>query len=268
MIRQRLMTAVVLAAFLIGVIFVLPGDGVAVVMGLLFLGGIWEWAGFFGLPRGVRRLPLVALGAVVMGAVYWWVGIRGASAVPILVVAAAWWLVAFVWVLAYPTPIPRWAIFVTAFLVAVPAWLALWRLHVVPQLGPWWVLFAFVLVWAADTGAFFAGRAFGRHKLAPSVSPGKTWEGAVGGMLLALAVTALAAGPLGAPLPGFLALAVLVIAISVVGDLTVSLFKRGAGVKDSGQIFPGHGGILDRIDSLCAAGPVLLLGLALLGFPV
>ena len=131
-----------------------------------------------------------------------------------------------------------------------------------------WLLFVFVLVWAADTGAFFAGRRFGRHKLSPEVSPGKTWEGVAGGLALALAVSAAAAVPLNAPMPVFLALCALAAAASVVGDLTVSLFKRGAGLKDSGRIFPGHGGILDRIDSLCAAAPVLILGLALAGFPV
>lgn len=265
MMRQRLVTAVVLAVILVAAIFLLPASALAAVLGVFFLGGIWEWAGFFGYSRGPRRLPLVALGAVAMVAVYWWVGERGGSPIPILATAAVWWLVAFAWVLIYPTRIPRWSIFVTAFLVVVPAWLALWQLRVGPEFGPWWVLFAFVIVWAADTGAYFAGRALGRHKLAPSVSPGKTWEGAIGGMLLALGVAALAAGPLGAPMPQFVLLCAVVTAVSVVGDLTVSLFKRGAGVKDSGQIFPGHGGILDRIDSLCAAAPLLLLGLTTIG---
>ncbi len=259
MIKERLVTAVVLAAVLIGAIFLLEGDAFAAAMGLLFLGGVWEWAGFFGYPRGPRRLPLVALGALLMAGLYWWVGPGGGSPLPVFIAAAAWCAAAFVWILIYPTRIPRWAIYASAFLVTLPAWLALWQLRI--DLGPWWVLFAFVLVWAADTGAYFAGRAFGRHKLAPAVSPGKTWEGVAGGLLLALAVSGLAATALGARLPAFLGLAVVVIAASVVGDLTVSLFKRGAGVKDSGQIFPGHGGILDRIDSLCAAGPLLVLGL-------
>jgi len=127
------------------------------------------------------------------------------------------------------------------------------------------LLFALLIVWAADAGAYFAGKVFGRVKLAPSISPGKTWEGVFGGLLIVAALAVAAAYwtdiRLAVLLPFCLAVAVL----SIVGDLTVSMFKRTAGLKDSGTLFPGHGGILDRIDSVAAAAPLFALGVGWLG---
>jgi phosphatidate cytidylyltransferase len=131
------------------------------------------------------------------------------------------------------------------------------------EYGPGYVILLFLLIWGADTGAYFAGRAFGKHKLAARVSPGKTWEGVFGGMLLALTVALGATQwlePAGQLVP-FLVLVAVTVAISVLGDLAESLFKRIADVKDSGGLLPGHGGVLDRIDSLTAAAPVFTLGL-------
>jgi len=151
--------------------------------------------------------------------------------------------------------------------VLLPAWLALVRLHAQgPTLdGPQLLTFLLLLVVAADVGAYFAGRAFGKHKLAPRVSPGKTWEGVAGGLAGASLLALAGALWFELPLPRFVLLCVLVVMISVVGDLAESLFKRHAGVKDSGSILPGHGGILDRIDSLTAAGPCFVLGMDYLG---
>jgi len=122
-----------------------------------------------------------------------------------------------------------------------------------------------VLVWAADVGAYFVGKRFGVRKLAPAVSPGKTWAGVGGGVVLALLVAAVGANLFELPVISFLVLCLYAALISVVGDLTVSMFKRGQGLKDSGRLLPGHGGLLDRIDSLLAASPVLVLGLIHLG---
>ena len=127
--------------------------------------------------------------------------------------------------------------------------------------GLFLLLYAFVLVWAADSGAYFAGRAFGKHKLAPKVSPGKTWEGVVGGLCTAAILAFIfmyffEATLLGQrSVSGFVLLSVATVAISVLGDLTESMFKRESGIKDSSQLIPGHGGVLDRIDSLTAAVP-------------
>ena len=128
--------------------------------------------------------------------------------------------------------------------------------------GAQWVLFALCLVWAADIGAYVAGRSFGRVKLAPQVSPGKTWEGVLGGLVLAAWLPCGAARWFAVPALEFVPLCLGVVAFSIVGDLTESLLKRFAGLKDSGTLFPGHGGVMDRIDSLTSAMPVLLLGLA------
>ena len=118
-----------------------------------------------------------------------------------------------------------------------------------------------MLVWAADSGAYFSGRAFGKRKLAPKVSPGKSWEGVVGGLITALVLAFVFIHFSGDALvgerniSGFVILSVATVAISVLGDLTESMFKRESGVKDSSQLIPGHGGVLDRIDSLTAAVP-------------
>jgi phosphatidate cytidylyltransferase len=127
------------------------------------------------------------------------------------------------------------------------------------------VLFCLLLVWMADIGAYFAGRRFGRRRLAPEVSPGKTWEGVLGGVAACIPVAVGGSFWVSVPLGGFLVLCLATVACSIVGDLTESLLKRFAGVKDSGTLFPGHGGVMDRIDSLTAAAPVLLLGLTVLG---
>jgi phosphatidate cytidylyltransferase len=149
---------------------------------------------------------------------------------------------------------------VCGFLALVPAWVALAYLYLSKPAGPEMVLYLLGLVWAADIGAFFAGRTFGRVKLAPRVSPSKTWEGVLGGLIFGAVVAALGAAWLKQPRLGFICLSVAVVFVSIVGDLTESMFKRYAGVKDSGALFPGHGGVLDRIDSVTAAAPVFLLG--------
>jgi phosphatidate cytidylyltransferase len=152
--------------------------------------------------------------------------------------------------------------------VLVPAFIALARVQVAARgfaRGPEMVLWMLLLVFAADIGAYFAGRSLGRHKLAPRVSPGKTWEGAIGG-LLAVGLVALAGTVrLGLPVAAGVAFGCAVGIFSVIGDLTESMFKRAAGLKDSGSLLPGHGGILDRIDSVTAAAPLYALGLLAAG---
>jgi phosphatidate cytidylyltransferase len=151
------------------------------------------------------------------------------------------------------------------FLLLVPAWLGLTSLHAA---SAWWLMYLFGLVWGADTGAYFAGRAFGKHKLAPHVSPGKTLEGFLGGLALTMAMAvavAICRDLNSLRLAAFLGLSLLTVLASVLGDLFESMVKRHAGIKDSGTIFPGHGGALDRIDSLTAAAPVFALGWWLAG---
>jgi phosphatidate cytidylyltransferase len=172
--------------------------------------------------------------------------------------AGVWWLIALLWVMFMPAVINPGSAALAGVLVLLPAWLALVRLH---QMNPQLLLFVLLLVVAADVGAYFAGRSFGKHKLAPRVSPGKTWEGVLGGFAGAMLLASIGCVWLHlAPLP-FVALCAVVFVASILGDLTESMFKRHAGLKDSGTLLPGHGGVMDRIDSVTAAAPIFLLGL-------
>jgi len=175
--------------------------------------------------------------------------------------ASLWWLLALGWLMFAPTCVNRVMAALVGVVVLVPAYAGISRMYDKLDHGAEHVLFLLVLVWAADVGAFFAGRHWGRHKLAPQVSPGKTWEGVAGGMVFGLLAAAAGAWWFSRPLVAFLILGAVVAAISVVGDLTESMFKRFAGLKDSGHVLPGHGGVLDRIDSITAAAPVFVLGL-------
>ena len=177
----------------------------------------------------------------------------------VIEISLVWWLGAFVWILLFPTRIPRVAVLVCGFLVLIPAWISLQTVILSRPMGRLLLLLALAIVWAADVGAYFAGRMWGRVKLAPNVSPGKTWEGVFGGLVLAVLTAMAGAALLGYPALAAAPLGLSVAAISVIGDLTISMFKRNAGLKDSGRLFPGHGGVLDRVDSLTAAAPLFLL---------
>lgn len=259
MLRQRIATALIALAVLLIVMFVLPPDAAKAFIGLLVLGGAWEWSGFLGSGSTAIRGGFVALIAVLVLAV-------GLSlpdmAMPVLYLSVAWWLAALVWSFFFPTPIPAPLRWICGVLVLVPLFVALVTLYMSGSIN---LLFALVVVWAADVGAYFSGKQFGRVKLAPEISPGKTWEGVFGGLVL-VALIALAFARLLDISPAVLIpFAMAAAALSIVGDLTVSMFKRTAGIKDSGKLFPGHGGILDRIDSVSAASPLFALGLGWTG---
>lgn len=271
MLIQRVMTALVLIPLLLAAVWWLPPAGLYLVFCAAGLVAMWEWAGMMGpaaaAPAG--RAGVVAICALGMGLA--WYG-REAT-VWALLASGAWWLYALYLLRAYArepetTRLSPASMLLIGLLLIVPTMLALWLLRAMPD-GALRVLFLFFLVFAADTGAYFAGRRFGRHKLAPAISPGKTVEGLIGGLALS-AVWTLLAGPwvfgTGSALQllGLLLLSLIVAGFSVVGDLSESLFKRIAGLKDSGQILPGHGGMLDRVDSIVAAAPMMALGLTLL----
>ncbi len=257
MLRTRIITAVISLLVLGAVLFVLPPDAVQFVIGILILAGAWEWSGFLGSKSTPLRLFYVAL----VGALVALVAISDLT-VLILQIACACWFVAFIWTFFFPTPIPMVVRWTGGVLVLIPLFVALLVLY---RLDAQLLLFALLIVWAADIGAYFTGKQFGRVKLAPAISPGKTWEGVFGGLLL-VGILSVIWGridelPLGVLVPFCLAVA----ALSIVGDLTVSMFKRAAGVKDSGKLFPGHGGVLDRVDSVAAAAPLFALGVVWLG---
>ena len=269
---QRVATAVVLVPLVLAALFLLPPFGWGLFALAFVAVAAHEWSRLAGYGTGGRwtlvaavvAVSIALLGLPVLGFVRGWPAHVAAA---ICGLAALFWLlVAPLW-LANGWPMPRRVVTgVVGAVALVGAWLAVVELQ---ARSPWLILAAMAVVWIADTAAYFAGRRFGRRKLAPRVSPGKTWEG-VYGALAAVAVYALALVPLaraagfdGAPdIPAtlaFVAFVMLLAAVSVVGDLYESMLKRQAGAKDSGTLLPGHGGVLDRIDALIAAMPFAAL---------
>ena len=261
MLKQRFVTALVALAVLAVVLFVLPAHMARAVIAALVLAGAYEWGGFAYPDVPKRRFIYVALIAATLAGLYF--GLPDAALTnTVFTIALLWWLTALVWLFFFPTAIPTPVVWVCGLLVLVPTWLALDHLYVrQPEL----LMFVLMIVWVADIGAYFVGKGFGRVKLAPAISPGKTWEGVLGGLTAVLLLAGAGSRYFeienSVLVPFCLAIAML----SVVGDLTVSMFKRTAGVKDSGSLFPGHGGVLDRIDSVTAAAPLFALGLAWIG---
>ncbi len=262
--RKRILTAAVLVAVLMSVLLLLRPAATVILVSAFVLLGAWEWSGFLRLPGAALRGAYVLLmGLLMYGA--WAISASAGARNCVMQLALAWWCVALVWIMLAPRRVAAWSAALAGVFALVPAWLALVRLRVGLADGAQWVLFAFLLVWVADIGAYFFGRQFGRVRLAPQVSPAKTWEGVLGGMLFSGLGALAGAAWFHLPVVPFLLLCLGAVAFSVVGDLTESLLKRVAGVNDSGTLFPGHGGVMDRIDSLTAAAPVLFLGLTLLG---
>jgi phosphatidate cytidylyltransferase len=260
---KRILTAVVLAAVALAILLWLPPWVTVAGLTLLALAGAWEWSGFLLVSARLLRVAYVLLVALLLWLTWRYCTAPEARAV-VLAAAVLWWLAALMWILFAPRWVSSWSAAVAGVLALVPSWLALVRLRVAPD-GPQWVLFALVLVWVADIGAFFFGRRFGRIRLAPEVSPGKTWEGVLGGIAVSVLVAIAGSQWFHVALGAFLPLCLAAVGFSIIGDLTESLLKRFAGMKDSGSVFPGHGGVMDRIDSVTGAAPVLLLGLTLLG---
>lgn len=265
MLKRRIATAVVLVPPLVAALFLLPPAGVVILLGLFVVAAAWEWAALSGMT-GMGRAGYAAL-VLVAGAVLMVAGLRWEAAVhAALALAALWWL----WTL-YEVRRPLGGALrsaggrrIAGLLTLVPAWAALGWLHLADSGAPRLLLFVLLLAVAADTAAYFAGHAFGRIRLAPAISPGKTVEGVAGGIagvvLLAYFYGTMALNLHGPALAVWLALAAVSGLVSVLGDLSESKLKRVAGAKDSGSLLPGHGGMLDRIDALTAAAPTFAWG--------
>lgn len=257
------MTAAVLICMLFAVLFVLPPAWTVAVFGAVFTIGAWEWSGFGALRAAPARAAYAAGIALLLFLAWQWTAQLSHLRL-LLYAACAWWLIALLWLALYPARHAASAALACGVPVLVPAFVALAKLQVAtPGLtrGPQAVLWLVLMVISADIGAYFAGRRFGRRKLAPRVSPAKTWEGAFGGLLAVVLVAWGGAVYFGARPLISIAFGCAVGIFSIVGDLTESMFKRAAGLKDSGRLLPGHGGLLDRIDSVTAAAPLYALGL-------
>jgi len=262
--RKRVVTAVVLAVILVAIVLLLPPVATLVLLTVLVLAGAWEWSAFLRVSGVVVRTLYVAFLGMMMPLVWYVTGTEEGRSI-VLAIAVLWWLVALAWIVFAPQRVSSWSAAFAGVLSLLPAWLALMRMRRDLDHGAEWMLFTLVLVFAADIGAFFAGRRFGRLRLAPAVSPGKTWEGVLGGVAGGVLVAIAGSAWFGVPLRLLLPLCLAAVAFSIVGDLTESLLKRFAGLKDSGTLFPGHGGVMDRVDSVTGAAPVLLFGLTVLG---
>ncbi len=261
MLKTRILAAAVMLPIAILWVWLAPFWVFAAVAAIVLLAGAWEWGYLAGLRKLLPRLVYLA-GMLILMALCWWILRLPFPLLPLFGLFSAFWL--FVLLTLGRTGLwnSRTAFLLQGVMVLVPAVFALLVLKR-GNGGTSLVFTSFAVVWSADIGAYFAGRAAGRHKLSPSISPGKTWEGFLGGVLLAAITGAIAS--LWCPVSVFLLvpLAVITAAVSVVGDLAESQLKRFAGAKDSGRLIPGHGGILDRTDSLCAALPVFVLGIEL-----
>jgi phosphatidate cytidylyltransferase len=262
LIRTRVITGVLLGVALIATVLFLPTPLMAAVLGVLWVIGAWEWAGLARLGATARLAYAGVCAAAMVGSLLW---ARGDAALVILVIALAWWVLALAAVLSYPRQFAMSTAGIVGFVVLVPSWFLLARLHADGPLGRELAMTVLAIVWAADVGAYTFGRWLGRVKLAPAVSPGKTWEGVSGGVLTAAAAAWAAAFWLGLPVGALVGIGVATALVSVVGDLAVSVFKRNVGLKDTGSLLPGHGGVMDRIDSLTAAIPVFVLGIRVAG---
>jgi len=288
MLKQRIITALILAPIVIACVFFLPSAGFSVFLILVLTIGGWEWANLAHYAGWQRSLYTLFIGLLLIGvaalldyATFWYLAI--------LLVGALWWLLALFLVIDYPRSQRYWSSTARLSLLGpvmlVPAYVGLMLLKSTAD-SNFLILLLFFLIWGADIGAYFSGRRWGNKKLAPAVSPGKSWAGFYGGISLAMVIAIGMCLWFGKPtyfydgllnegllneglsnqglsnhgLSGsgilFLVGCMLVVLVSVLGDLTESMFKRQRGIKDSSQLLPGHGGVLDRIDSLLAAAPI------------
>ena len=288
MLKQRIITAVILAPLTIAAIFYLPLDKFAALFMAVMAIGAWEWGPLMGFANKRRRLAFVAATIILISALWYtlplltlWTanGELHSSVSIVLWIAVAWWILSATLTFVYPRYSKFWSSHrsirgVFGWLTLIPTWLAFMVIRsndylLDPYHGAQLIMFLFLMVWSADIGAYFVGKSIGKHKLLPNVSPGKTLEGFVGGVVCACIFITIAGYVLHWQAQQFtLALIVtaIITTVSVLGDLNESMFKRQAGIKDSGSILPGHGGILDRIDSLTATAPIYALCYALLGW--
>jgi phosphatidate cytidylyltransferase len=264
MLGQRILTAFILVAVLALVLVVLPPLPALLALALLVLAGAWEWSQLAGYTRLPARIAYVAACAIAMALL--WQGAAGPGGFQrVMLVTMLGWIPLFAWVTLAPGFRAGGLAAIAGLWALAPTWLALARLYLQDGIGRELVVFVLLLAWAADIGAYFAGKRFGRLRLAPVVSPNKTWEGVLGGLVAGLLVALAGREWFQLPATAFISLCIAAVLVSVLGDLLESMFKRQQGLKDSGNLLPGHGGMLDRIDSLTSSVPLLALGFGWLG---
>jgi phosphatidate cytidylyltransferase len=271
MLIHRIFAAIVLIPLVILALFLAPLSIFVFIMIVVCGLAGWEWAQFFGIINKQTKLcfalaVVLLLNLLYLAPISTEVKLKLYSV--LLLLSIVWWLVALALVASYPRIAKYWrssliAKLLFAFFTIFPFFIGMIELRAIDYTinsytGAFWLLYVFALVWATDTGAYFVGRSFGKRKLAAKVSPSKTIEGFIGGVSVAIVISFIAylSGIFKINFVIFVISSMFAIFASVLGDLTESMFKREAGIKDSGNLIPGHGGILDRIDSLTAAVPI------------
>ena len=273
MLKYRLISAFVLIPIVIAALFLLPPVGFAIVTLVVCMLAAWDWGQFSGFTSRTQRVWLAVLCGFILAVMLFTLPeynpeIHQPLVAGSLWISLAWWVAALLLVLFYPGSAALWRHskvlrLIFGLLTIIPFFwgmvaLRAWHYDENHYSGAIWLLYVMILVWGADSGAYMFGKLFGKHKLAPKVSPGKTWQGFIGGLFTAAIISwgyGVWANLEVAP-SILLVCSIFAALASVLGDLTESMFKREAGIKDSGHLIPGHGGILDRIDSLTAAVPV------------
>lgn len=275
MLKYRLITACILIPIIIAALFLLPLLGFELVMFTVCMLSIWEWGQLAGFTNSRQRIWLTILVGLLLSLMMFTMPID-LSLITIIQVqwilwaAFTWWLGALLLVICYNHSATFWyhsrpLLLIYGGLTIIPFF---WSMLILRQYdytlnhhsGAWWLLYVILLVWSADSGAYLFGSLLGSHKLAPKVSPSKTWEGLAGGLITSAIITWLFSqyAPLYVSPVVLIIVSAMAVLASVLGDLTESMLKRAAGIKDSGYLIPGHGGILDRIDSLTAAVPIFV----------
>jgi phosphatidate cytidylyltransferase len=288
LLKQRILTALILAPLAIAAIFYLPLNYFAGFILVVMAIGAWEWGPLMGLVTSKKRWAFVGTNVLLITLLWLYLPVNHLwleyknphqAVLALLWLAVAWWVLSAILTLSYPKRSQFWSSHrsirgVFGWLTLIPTWLAFMVLRsshyeLEPFYGAQLLMLLFLMVWGADVGAYFVGKAIGKTKLLPNVSPGKTMEGFLGGIVSACLLILITGFIFEWSSDKFIVLllvTVLITTVSVLGDLNESMFKRQAGVKDSGTILPGHGGILDRIDSLTATAPIYALCYILIGW--
>ncbi len=270
MLKYRLLTAFLIGPLILWAIYALPENYFAVFSFILVTLAAWEWSAFAGWIKPFQRGLFFATNILLFTAVL----LLQNAKLNIVIISASlvWWLICIPLLLSFPfqknnllhTQIVKTVVGIV-LLLAMLVSMVLIRNN--PDYGSGYVLYLILMIWFADSGAYFAGRAFGKNKLIPTVSPGKTWEGVTGALAITLVVALVSIKLLNIPSSQsliFILITVVTAIYSIVGDLSESMFKRMADIKDSGSLLPGHGGMLDRVDSLMSGLPVFFAGLWLM----
>jgi phosphatidate cytidylyltransferase len=263
----RIITAVILIPVVVCAVLFLPAREAYGVTIVLVAWSAWEWSSVISLEQDWAKWLYVAVLLAIYTVIYW------LPMILILGVAACFWMLALLYIMSYPDALLRscdnkCARYIMGILSILPCWYSV-NVLLNADHGHILLMYFLVLVWTADIAAYFAGRQFGQRKLAPDVSPNKSIEGVLGGVLACVVLALLAAWACHLSIElsiGLISISILTALVSVVGDLFMSVKKRIAGLKDMGNLLPGHGGLLDRVDSMMAAAPIFTLSMILVSF--